>query len=381
MISVQTVSKKRVIVYGVSGVVYSSIIDTLINEYDVFMLTDSNSGCWGRAKKKISIEPPEVAVSKEYDLIVIASSFVSDISKKLVSLGVPLEKIEVGYNFIFQNMLSASAVHVSVDRDFNLKMHSSTGDTGVHVIQHFKDTNIAFRKHDVKAIVEMMTGEGVRPFFEVCEKLNKYAKGVFVDVGANIGTTTLEASKNANVTQCISFEPSFDTFSILSANIHLNKLSHKVTAHHFAVGAEKCVVYLELSAECSGDNKVLLEGISSSNSEVVQSVTLDEFLSEDLENIRYLWVDVQGVEYFVLKGGEELLTRFNPAIQIEYWPEALAQNDSLNALNDFLIKNFTHYVDMDAYDGGIVHKEDMAKVRSLADKLMREGKFTNLFLI
>jgi len=118
-------------------------------------------------------------------------------------------------------------------------------------------------------------------------------------------------------------------------------------------------------------------------SENVSTVAIDEFLSKELDSIKYVWIDVQGFEYFVLKGCENLLQNRNISVQIEYWPHGLIEAKSLELLNQYLIEQFIGYIDMKEYNesGYVVH--DIRDISFLADQLLQINSnfHTDLFLV
>ncbi len=376
--------KKKIVVFGVGGCIYSSIIDTLLSNYEIVMLTDNNHELWGKQKNGLEIKPPDLIGNCEYDMIIIASSFIVDIAKQLTSYGLPLNKIDFAYNFIFKYKLKNATVQTTLDDNFNVLIQNSMTHNGLYLFNYYQDKHVLFKEHNIKTIIETLLENDVDHFFKISKYFNKSKEGTFVDVGANIGTSTLEASENINVTKCIAFEPSSDNYSLLMSNIYANKLQDKVSAYNYAVDEQKGKVKLLLSEECSGDNKITTDNNSTStNVEMVNSIALDEFLSGHYEEIKYLWFDVQGYEYFALKGCEEILKNHDPAIQIEYWPHGLSGTNSLDLLNEFLIKNFNYYVDMDEYDGKNPIIKDIIEIKNLPQQLHRKKSkaHTNLFLL
>ena len=66
---------------------------------------------------------------------------------------------------------------------------------------------------------------------------------IFIDIGANIGTTTLEASKKIGVDgKIFSFEPNPRIFKFLQKNILLNKCKN-IELFNFALGSKPTNVY------------------------------------------------------------------------------------------------------------------------------------------
>lgn len=73
-----------------------------------------------------------------------------------------------------------------------------------------------------------------RNFFEkdildtIAKMLPSPRKGIFLDIGSNIGNHTLYLFQNNLIQSAYCFEPIQDTFRILEKNISINKLQNKV---------------------------------------------------------------------------------------------------------------------------------------------------------
>jgi FkbM family methyltransferase len=126
---------------------------------------------------------------------------------------------------------------------------------------------------------------------------------VYIDVGANIGTLACLAAKKVGAEGlCIAIEPHPNTFNELVANIRLNNLN--IIAMMFAIGDRK--EFVKLTDDPADDqNKVASEGVP------VYMTRLDALLPEilDKRRIKLLKIDVEGYEYFVLKGAAKIIDK------------------------------------------------------------------------
>ncbi|MGJ8593505.1 MAG: FkbM family methyltransferase [Aquaticitalea sp.] len=141
---------------------------------------------------------------------------------------------------------------------------------------------------------------------------------VVLDVGANIGLTTIRASKligSKGKVYAIEAMPS--TFQILIFNLHLNNLTN-VTAYNEAlaeyVGISELFYNLDInrgSASLYSDEKK--EGVE------IKINTLDQFVIEhDIKTIDFIKIDIEGAEYPMLMGGSNFLEKNKPIICIEF---------------------------------------------------------------
>ena len=124
---------------------------------------------------------------------------------------------------------------------------------------------------------------------------------MFADVGANVGAFTVLAAGVAGA-RAISFEPSAETFEMLSRNVRLNNLSDRVRAVNAVVG--RSVGSVQFSAGLGTENHVAA-ATEKENSVTVPMTTLDHELSANPATL--LKVDVEGFETEVFGGAENTL--------------------------------------------------------------------------
>lgn len=122
-----------------------------------------------------------------------------------------------------------------------------------------------------------------------------------VDVGANIGDTTLTAARLVGPKGCVwAIEPHPRTFGFLEGNLKLNKVSN-VIAINSAVGHKSGSVAFS-DSRYDDENRVGLGEL------LVPIRKLDD-LVDCRERIALLKVDVEGYEKFVFEGADNLLSR------------------------------------------------------------------------
>jgi FkbM family methyltransferase len=133
--------------------------------------------------------------------------------------------------------------------------------------------------------------------------------GLFVDVGANVGTYTIWAAEQG--AEVIALEPAADTFGLLEENIALN--GYRVTAVRAAAG-DHCGSARFTSGLDAGNS------LASDGPVVTDLVTVDSLIGDRL--VTGMKVDVEGFEIDVLRGAARALAdRRIGLIQIE-WNQA-----------------------------------------------------------
>lgn len=150
--------------------------------------------------------------------------------------------------------------------------------------------------------------------------------GLFVDVGANVGMTTVPIA-HAGI-HCIAVEPAPDNFDLLQANILANKVSDRIEVHNCAVGNKAGRVMFELSETNHGDHRLKVStapgafGEEKRPSVTVEMRTLDELCGPLHNGSLALKIDVQGAEALVFAGAENAIARAGLVIS-EFWPYGL----------------------------------------------------------
>lgn len=135
--------------------------------------------------------------------------------------------------------------------------------------------------------------------------------GIFVDVGAYIGTHTIYFSKVMQ-RKVIAFEPNPTAFSDLASNIMLNGVERLVTIQQTALGAA------DSKGDITFDDSSNLGGAKfSPNPEgSIKLSPLDKFVPQD-ENVSLIKIDTEGFEPDVLRGAAKTLARCRPIIVVE----------------------------------------------------------------
>lgn len=190
---------------------------------------------------------------------------------------------------------------------------------------------------------------------------HKFLKGkTFLDVGANLGTSTISALLAFGAGRAIGFEPAPANYAILCCNLILNGLDGIVDTYPVAVTDHDGEDVLELSAENSGDHRVRTPGplpadaFSEGTRDTVTVVAhrLDSLVQRgqiDLSAVGLLWADVQGHEAQVLAGASSLLSYHRPIpVVIEFWPYGLRRSHGLSRLCELVSQHFRSAIDVRA---------------------------------
>lgn len=156
------------------------------------------------------------------------------------------------------------------------------------------------------------------------------ADGTLLDVGANMGITSIGMLTANRFRSAIAVEPDPTNLALLRKNVMANGLSDRIHVVPSIASDRAGDAELELNESNFGDHRVRMTKESGFHSEAERPVvkvsgdTLDRLLAPipDAERITLGWIDTQGHEAHVLRGGANLFGRGLPTL-MEVWPYGL----------------------------------------------------------
>jgi len=213
---------------------------------------------------------------------------------------------------------------------------SSSFDFSVLEINNIRNKNINYLKND--NCIDKTIKNGI--YWELWMlKYNKenYIKNTnMIDLGANIGTTSLLMNEVIS-TNCkiFSFEPLYS--DILLKNILDNNLIDKIIIYPYGVGNKKELVKIkniDLKSEMNFGGVSIIHNLENNNDSLdsieINIIQLDNF---NFENISLIKIDVEHMEIEVLEGSLNLIKHYKPTIIIEtYQLEKLEKTDIFKKL-------------------------------------------------
>jgi len=170
--------------------------------------------------------------------------------------------------------------------------------------------------------------------------------GNYIDIGANIGLTTIPVAQNPRV-HCLAIEPEPRNFANLCVNIAENCPHKNVEVQRLAIFVRRQRLSLELSRENRGDHRLRIGEKKNGRYREqdratidVEAMPLDE-IARNLNGSLAVKIDTQGAEPFVVLGGKETLARAGLVV-LEFWPYGMSRlgGDSENLIK-FLRNQFS----------------------------------------
>lgn len=173
-------------------------------------------------------------------------------------------------------------------------------------------------------------------------------KSTVVDIGAHVGTFAIPIA--AEVGKVIAFEPSSETFSILSRNAEVNTVQLQLI--NKALGSSNgSGTLLVRNASNAGANTLVAGGD-------IPVGTLDE----EVAHADFIKIDVEGMELDVLRGGARLIERARPVVFFEVNVSQLrAHGASPRALERFFTaREYRLYVPLEQKKGIVLARVQSA---------------------
>jgi FkbM family methyltransferase len=214
----------------------------------------------------------------------------------------------------------------------------------------------------------------------------RLAEGWFIDVGANIGVTTLEMFERHGAVRGLALEPHSEVFSILRHNLLEAGIDHAVRVYNVGASDTDGTSELSIAPGNQGDHRLIgSQGKTRGAHSGARAVTrvdvrqLDSIIREaeiQPEDCVLVWVDTQGHEPRVLAGASSLIGAKVPFV-CEYWPEGLEEAGLLAEFRQIVTEGFDFVVDLAV-------AEHVMTPRQLADSdwLMPSRRpYTNLALL
>jgi FkbM family methyltransferase len=178
------------------------------------------------------------------------------------------------------------------------------------------------------------------------------AGSTFLDVGANIGTTTVPALRVHAFGSAVAIEPEPENVLLLRLNVLLNDLESRVTVLPLAasseVGSSDLVVNRSRGGKhwiASDPGKLGPKRRADDTLLTVETVTLDHLVETgvlDPERTGLVWMDAEAHEGHILQGASSLLARGIPLV-LEWNPLILDRVGDRGMLERAVAAEYTHF--------------------------------------
>ena len=171
-----------------------------------------------------------------------------------------------------------------------------------------------------------------------------------IDVGANIGATSIPLAKHFNDVKFFLFEPHPIVFKDLNDNLKFNKISNAVAMNiTITNNFDKTLpFYAQKGATNFGLSSFSLNhNIQDYDVIQVECSSLDAIVDNNL-NVRVIKIDTQGHELNVLLSAKKIISQHRPIILFEFESEYF-ENNSCEENTKQMIKEFFNSLNYELY--------------------------------
>ncbi len=212
------------------------------------------------------------------------------------------------------------------------------------------------------------------PLVDLLRTREVIANGTMLDIGANVGLTSVTRAVLGDADVVYAAEPAPDNFACLVRSIVDNGLRGVVLPDRVAISDHDGAATLRLSGSIGGH--ALIAGAAGID---VPTMRLDTWVGKlrvDVDAIRYVKIDTQGHEAHVLAGAPELLARPGIVWELEFSPRHLQKAGRDPAtLIALMQRAFTHFIDLNPHAPG----DRLRPIAELSEALAYlERSFTNV---
>jgi FkbM family methyltransferase len=148
------------------------------------------------------------------------------------------------------------------------------------------------------------------------------AGGTYLDIGANIGMTTIPIARNPHV-RCLAFEPEPLNFEFLKRNVARNAEGSSVELHQIALFHSRTSMSLAIADKNVGDHRLTIGGVPGRRTIEISAVPLDDFIDR-ITGPLAVKVDTQGAEPFIIAGGRKVFAKADLVV-MEFCPYLMRQ--------------------------------------------------------
>lgn len=205
----------------------------------------------------------------------------------------------------------------------------------------------------------------------------------FLDVGANIGTSSVDALLHFGFRRAMCFEPEAQNVRLLALNMKLNGLDDRVQIHPFALSDQDGEGAVARSALNSGDHRIAVHPGPAADIQPVALRRLDSLVADGtvvLDDVGLVWMDVQGHEPFVLRGATSVTEAGMPLV-LEYLPDDMAAAGTLAAYERLVMEHYATVIDLHQLAHGCSGSSFPARDLPALAREYRGGAHTDLLLL
>jgi FkbM family methyltransferase len=234
-----------------------------------------------------------------------------------------------------------------------------------------------------EGIARRLAGRGRLPLREILETRELAVGRVMIDIGANVGTTSIPRALLGDFNCVYAIEPDPANYACLVRNIVDNGVRGLVLPDRVAIGDVDGEMTLRTLRSGTHHLVTRPSDVSEHERVTVPGLTLDTWIARmavDLTDVAFVKSDTQGWDARVLGGAAGVLAHKHIAWQIEFSPAMLERSGrSMDEVYELLERHFTHFIDLRSEGGARVRRTSELR-EALAYVGKRDRRYTNVLL-
>ena len=234
-----------------------------------------------------------------------------------------------------------------------------------------------------EGIAQRLAGKRRLPLREILETRELAVGRVMIDIGANVGTTSIPRALLGDFTCVYAIEPDPANYACLVWNIVTNGVRGLVLPDRVAIGDTNGDMTLRSMRSGTHHLVTRASDVAERDRVTVPCLTLDAWVDRmgiDLADVAFVKSDTQGWDARVIAGASRVLTQKHIAWQIEVSPAMLERSGhAMEEIYTLLARHFTHFIDLRSDRGA--HVRPTSELREgLAYVGNTERRYTNVLL-
>lgn len=152
--------------------------------------------------------------------------------------------------------------------------------------------------------------------------INRFNNSIALDLGAWIGDSAIMLSGEHNFKRVHAFEPMPETFNKLEYAVKKYALEERIKCHPYGLSNREGEFFMDGDGGDDGGARIVKNG--SSTDICIKAVKLDDYLSNEEDEISLIKLDIEGHEEEALIGAENIIRKHKPALLISCYHEGTA---------------------------------------------------------
>ena len=225
----------------------------------------------------------------------------------------------------------------TVDVDEGFRFIGSSKDECI--IPQMRDEKLVWAYNEMNYLIDNIFDDTIK-------------NGVMLDIGANIGTTSVYFAKKTGM-KVIAFEPDKDNYIMLKSNCILNQVENLVCCEKIALSNINGQQLFEYDAANPGKSKLINEEKDTDNINIIKVMRLDDYIQQkeiDIEKISFIWMDVEGFEAEAIDGAMVFLRKNPVPMFVEVNWKDYIKKGILDSYIDNITNVYTHFMDVGKND-------------------------------